>query len=357
MMRLTSTVRATSRIPLLQVSKVAVATVLAWIVAELLLPGQLPVFATIAALLVVQPSVNQTLGKAIERSLGVIVGVLVAYGITLLFHGASWIVLLAIVVAIFLAWALRLTPGTANQVPISAMLVLSIGTSTPNYALDRIVETIIGAVIGIIVNVAIVPPVLLAPAHQSVLRLANEIAATLERLADALVRPQKPAQLEELLITARLLRPMQAKADAALKQGEDSLKLNPRRSRHRDVLAGDAELLTRLTPLITRVLGMTRALRDHYDDGLRTEPAVLAISSEVTRAAHDLRLLVRHKESGSTESGSAVSGGATEPSPTTAEVPALTAPLSVMLPQSTHWILIGSLMEDLRRVREEILGE
>lgn len=346
MMRLTTTVRATSRLPLLQVAKVAVATVLAWIVAELLLPGQLPVFATIAALLVVQPSVNQTLGKAIERSLGVIVGVLVAYAITLVFHGASWIVLLAIVVAIFLGWVLRLTPGTANQVPISAMLVLSIGTSTPNYALDRIVETIIGAIIGIIVNVAIVPPVLLAPAHQSVMRLANEIAATLERLAAALISAQKPAQLEELLITARLLRPMQAKADAALKQGEESLKLNPRRSRHRDVLAEDAELLARLTPLITRVLGMTRALRDHYDDGLRTEPAVRAISSEITRAAHDLRLLVRHKES-----------DGMEPEATTAELPALTAPLSVMLPQSTHWILIGSLMEDLRRVREEILGE
>jgi len=352
-MRLASTLRAPTRSPLMQVTKVAVATVGAWIVVELLLPGELPIFATIAALLVVQPSVNQTLGKAIERSIGVIVGVLVAYAIGVLFPGSAWIVLLAIVVAIFLSWALKLTPGTANQVPISAMLVLSIGARTPNYAFDRVIETIIGAVIGIIVNIAIVPPVLLAPAHQSVLRLANEIAATLDRLSVALVSAQSPAQLEELLITARLLRPMQAKADAALKQGAESLQLNPRRSRHREVLEEDAQLLTRLTPLITRVLGMTRALRDHYDDDLRAEPDVQAISSELSRAAHDLRLIAR--SSAASEASPAAPGVPEfEPEP---EPPALTAPLSIAVPKSRHWVLIGSLLEDLRRVREEILGD
>lgn len=354
MMRLASTLRSTTRTPLLQVTKVAIATSAAWLVALALLPNQLPVFATIAALLVVQPSVNQTLGKAIERSLGVIVGVLVAYGIGLLFHGASWIVLLAIVVAIFLGWALRLTPGTANQVPISAMLVLSIGSTNPNYAFDRIIETIIGAIIGIIVNVAIVAPVLLAPAHQSVLRLANEIAATLDRLAAGLVNAQTPARLEELLVTARLLRPMQAKAQAAISQGEESLKLNPRRSRHRELLEADAELLTRLTPLVTRVLGMTRALRDHYDDELRAEPGVQAISAELTRAAHDLRLLVRHRESAPVAAAGVSATGA---APETAGIPTLTAPLSISPPRSSHWILIGSLMEDLRRVREEIVDD
>lgn len=350
-MRLASTLRAPARSPLMQVTKVAVATVGAWIIVELLLPGELPIFATIAALLVVQPSVNQTLGKAIERSIGVIVGVLVAYSIGILFPGSSWIVLLAIVVAIFLSWALKLTPGTANQVPISAMLVLSIGARTPNYAFDRVIETIIGAVIGIIVNIAIVPPVLLAPAHQSVLRLANEIAATLDRLSVALVTPQTPGQLEELLVTARLLRPMKAKADASLTQGAESLQLNPRRSRHREVLEEDAQLLTRLTPLITRVLGMTRALRDHYDDDLRGEPDVQAIASELSRAAHDLRLIAR---SSAAVTAPALPAPQPEPEP---EPPALTAPLSIAVPNSRHWVLIGSLLEDLRRVREEILGE
>jgi hypothetical protein len=40
----------------------------------------------------------------------------------------------------------------------------------------------------------------------------------------------------------------------------------------------------------------------------------------------------------------------------TAELPALTAPLVIAKPHPDHWILVGSLMEDLRRVREVLVG-
>ena len=43
--------------------------------------------------------------------------------------------------------------------------------------------------------------------------------------------------------------------------------------------------------------------------------------------------------------------------PITAELPALTAPLLISRPHPEHWILIGSLMEDLRRIREVITGD
>ena len=55
------------------------------------------------------------------------------------------------------------------------------------------------------------------------------------------------------------------------------------------------------------------------------------------RAAHDVRLLGREEV-------------------TTAEIPLLTAPLQILRPNEEHWILIGSLLEDLRRVRAEIVG-
>ena len=35
-------------------------------------------------------------------------------------------------------------------------------------------------------------------------------------------------------------------------------------------------------------------------------------------------------------------------------LPALTAPLAVHRPTSQHWILIGSLLEDLRRIHETL---
>ncbi|MDF2576439.1 MAG: hypothetical protein K0S05_3351 [Agromyces sp.] len=214
-MRITATFRATTRVPLLQVLKSAVATIAAWLVAGWVVQGQLPVFAAIAALLVVQPSVNQSFGKAVERSIGVILGVLVASGLSLLLGQSTWVILVAIVVAMLVAWALKMTPVTSNQVAISAMLVLALGASSPEYALDRVFETLIGAAIGIIVNALIVPPVAVAPAREQLARLGGELAASVDRLADALERPRTPADLEGLMIEARLLRPMRDAAHGA----------------------------------------------------------------------------------------------------------------------------------------------
>ncbi|MET0933193.1 MAG: FUSC family protein [Mycetocola sp.] len=345
-LRLPSRLRAPTRGPLLQAVKTSVATVLAWFIAILVLPTELPVFAAIAALLVVQPSVNQSFGKAIERSIGVIAGVAIASLIGLLFSDQSWVILLAVVVSIFIAWAIRLTPGSANQVPISAMLVIALGASTPGYALDRILETLIGAMLGIIVNILIVPPVVLAPSERDVSLLAMELAASLDRLAAALTNKQSRQQLDELMIQVRLLRPMRDSAEASVRQGEESLTLNPRRSAHRTRLSEIHRLLNRLSPIVTRAIGMTRALHDRYDDSLHDEPSIHSIAVELERAAHDLRLLAQPV-------GEAATGEPVRPD----EPPALTAPLTIVTPHPEHWLLIGSLMEDLRRIHDEIVGD
>ncbi|TDW31382.1 FUSC family protein [Cryobacterium psychrophilum] len=343
-MQITAGLRIPQRLPALQVVKTSVAVALAWVVSQLLLPGELPIFAAIAAIFVVQPSVNQSVGKAIERSLGVIGGVVIAFVIGLIFGSSTWIVLLTIVLCILLAWALRLSPGSANQIPISAMLVLSIGASTPEYSIYRILETIIGAGIALIINVAVVPPVLLAPAHDAVALLGREVADTLDRAAASLRAPQTNFQLEELLLKARLLRPMLTAAEGAITGAQESLTFNPRGAKHRNSLRADIEQYERLKALVTRSLGMTRALRDHYDDSLHLEPTVQAFSGELCRAAHDLRLLLQNPDDPAVEM-------------VPEEEPMLTAPLVIGTPHPEHWILIGSLMEDLRRVREEIVGE
>lgn len=343
-MRPFATLRATARTPIIQVVKTSVAIILSWLVCNLVLGQELPVFAAIAALLVMQPSVTQSLAKGIERSLGVILGVVLAYTAGLIFGHSSIVVLTIIVVALLLSWILRLSPGSANQIPISAMIVLAIGGgNNPVYAFERIIETIIGAVIALIVNMAIVPPVLLSPAITSVKRLAAHVAESLDALADALTTATPRKQLTAMLTHARSLRPLQRTAAEAISNAEESLLLNPRSAKHREKLGHLRDLLARLDVLVTRVIGMTRAVHDHYDTGLPREPIAESIARELTRAAHDLRLLAEV---------------ATAPEPQSAptpEPPALTAPLSIAAPHPEHWILIGSLLEDLRRVREAII--
>ena len=66
-----------------------------------------------------------------------------------------------------------------------------------------------------------------------------------------------------------------------------------------------------------------------------------AIAEQLRRAAHDVRRVVRR----------------THPDPAnppTESMPALTSPLAVGAPSSGHWIVVGSLLEDLRRIHEAL---
>lgn len=338
-MRDSLTFRSARRIPLLQVAKSAVAVVAAWLLAGWLVQGPPPIFAAIAALLVVQPSINQSFTRAVERSVGVIVGVVIAALLGLVFGSQPWVALLSAGVALVVAWAARISPGATNQIAISALLVLALGTATPNYALDRVLETLIGAAIGIVVNAALVPPVLVPAAREKVDVLGRELAEALERLADALEAPQTPGSLEELLLEARLLRPVRDGAADAIRDAADSLALNPRSGRHRSDLAAMGDLLERFTPVVTQTIGMTRAVYDGYEKTIVDEPAVRAIAEQLHRAAHDVRLAF------------ALDAG---PERVVVEEPALTRPLQIRTPSTAHWVLVGSLLMDLHRIHETL---
>ncbi|MBA8816266.1 uncharacterized membrane protein YgaE (UPF0421/DUF939 family) [Microbacterium halimionae] len=346
--RLNTAIRAPRRTPLLQVLKSAIATIAAWLTASLVFPDATPVFAAIAALLVVQPSLNQSLAKALERSAGVIAGVAVASGLGILFGESTWVVVLAIALGLLIAWALKMTAATANQVAISAILVIALGQTTPGYAIDRVLETILGAAIGVIANLAIVPPLALQPARERIDALGNEIAQTLDRLADALTTEHTRSNLEELLLTARLLRPMQQGAQTAIDVSVDSLTLNPRARAHRHELRELNAQLEYFTPIVNQVVGMARAVYDRYDSSVIVEPAARAIADQLRRAAHDVRLIQSSSDVAARDSGEE------KIQQSTAEIPALTTPLTILMPSSENWILIGALMEDLRRIHETL---
>jgi uncharacterized membrane protein YccC len=222
-------------------------------------------------------------------------------------------------------------------VAISAMLVLALGTATPGYAVDRIIETLIGALVGFVVNIAVVPPVAVSPARDAVDSLGDELVASLGRLADALENRMSRPQLEDMMLQARLMRPMKDAADRAIGAGGDSLALNPRSAKHRVTLAESAARLELYGPMATQVIGMTRAVYDRYEPTVAEDPALRAIATQLRRAAHDVRRdLPKDAEE-----------------PVQDEDPALTRPLVVARPPE-HWLLVGALLEDLRRIHEAL---
>lgn len=339
--RLTRRVRAEQRAPLIQVAKTLASMIVAWFTCLLVFPDQLPIFGAIAALLVVQDNVDQSLSKGLERVVGVLLGVTVAL-LTGEFLGQhSWLFIAALVAGLALGWLLRMTPSAANQIVVSALLMIALGGLELHYGVERLVETLIGALIGVAINALVVAPVRTLPVHDALVSLTEHAAAVLRRIADALDRPRDDDWLEEMHTEARALQAERTRVHGLLREARESLRLNPRSRRYRQGLAEDDALFQRLQPIVTQIGGMSRAVYDLYEPDLVSDASVVGMVEEIRRAAHDLELLVRDVSR----------------EPHAAEPPALTAPYTIPRPHPEHWVLIGSLMEDLRRVRGRITGE
>lgn len=339
-----SNVQLKKRIPLLQLVKTIVATLLAWFAALAIYPHEQPIFAAIAAIIVIQPSINQSLGKALERSTGVILGVAIALGASLAFGSQGWLVLLAIIVSFIAGWAFKFTPGTANQIAISAMLVIAIGSATPEYALGRIVETFLGATIAFVVNAVIVPPLDIEPSRKAIATLGANIAEVLEDVGSVLRRSTSHEVIQNIYTRARELRPQLNSAQATLRNAQEGLRFNVFKGKHAQELEKEAALLQQLSIIVTRVIGVAHGVRDHYDDSVIAEPGIAQIAEELLRSGHDLRMLVRDAGLPATK----------QSHPDTQELPALTEPIQLSPPSGLNWVLIGFLMENLRRIRDEI---
>ncbi|GGI97551.1 FUSC family protein [Streptomyces brasiliensis] len=235
----------------------AFAATLAYVVALRLSPEPAPLTAPLTALLVVQVTLYATLTNGIRRVNSVVAGVLVAIAFSLLV-GLTWWSLALLIVASLAVGHLVRVDEYVPEVAISAMLVLGV-TAVGNTAWARVVETLIGAVVGLGCNVLIPPPVWVEEAGESIEGLARRVRQLMLRLGEQAAERTPWELAAERLHEARRLDHDIAGVDADLRQAEDSLRLNPRVREgllHRVVLRTGLDTLEICT-VVLRVLART----------------------------------------------------------------------------------------------------
>ncbi|MGW5851040.1 FUSC family protein [Streptomyces sp. NPDC055254] len=202
------------------------AAVLSYVAALQLSSEPNPLTAPLTALLVVQVTLYSTLTTSIRRVNSVIVGVLIAIGFSALV-GLTWWSLGLLILASLVVGHLVRVDEFVPEVAISAMLVLGV-TQVADTAWDRVLETLIGAVVGLLVNLLLAPPLWVGPAGTAITDLAGRMSRLLDHLGEDPLGPAKVEQAAARLHEARRLDNDIAQVDAALRQAEDSLRLNPR---------------------------------------------------------------------------------------------------------------------------------
>ncbi|MBE9498685.1 FUSC family protein [Streptomyces sp. GKU 257-1] len=211
-----------------QTARSTVAAVMSYAVALQLSSEAAPLTAPLTALLVTQVTLYTTLRTGVRRVNAVVAGVLISSGFSALV-GLTWwslgvVILAALIVGRFVK-AGEFVPETA----ISAMLVLGVTQSqVAAMAWDRILETLIGAIVGLAFNVLFVPPVWVQPAGDAVLDLSGRMNRLLVGLGEDVRGFTPVSQAADRLHQARRLDHDIVEVDVELRRAEDSLRLNPR---------------------------------------------------------------------------------------------------------------------------------
>jgi len=340
-----------------QTLRSAAAATIAYVIALRLSPEAAPLTAPLTALLVVQVTFYATLTNGIRRVNSVVAGVLVAIAFSLLVGLTWWSLGLLIVAALAVGHLVRVNEYVP-EVAISAMLVLGV-TTVGDTAWARVLETLIGAVVGLGFNLLLAPPVWVDEAGESMEALARRLRQLMLRIGEEAGRPayeQAAARLHE----ARRLDHDIVEVDADLRQAEDSLRLNPRvrdSLLHRVVLRTGLDTLEICT-VVLRVLArtITDLAKDREPDPLfanETGAVLEQLLSEIADAVVSFSVLVTtHVSTNADAAESRLSAELRTAAGTRDKLALLLREEAAR--ETERWQLLGAVLTEVNRMLDEL---
>ncbi|CAI6053316.1 FUSC family protein [Cohnella sp. JJ-181] len=268
----------------LQSVKTALACGLSWLLAVAATPNSYPYFAPIAAILTLQVTVADSIQKGLYRIVGIVVGI----GISLLagqwLSVNAWTVALVVLAGLAVSRALRLNAQIGAQIGVTALLVLAFGNAN-GYAAYRILETLLGSSVAVVVNLALVPRDTTHEALHAASGLGKRIADVLRDYDKAVRGERRPAWVLE---DARGLLRLIQKGNEATALARQSLKFVPLGRGRRDRVERVSDAMDRLEHLSVQARGIARSLVEMEAAGLRIPelvPALVAAADCVDRYA------------------------------------------------------------------------
>ncbi len=287
------------------VVRLAFAVTVSWLIAMAVSQSPLGIFAPITTLLVVQASPWSTLGLSLQRILGTGIGVLAASLWVNLVGLTWWSFLIAVLAALLAARLIPWSIAGQIQIPIAVVFVLALGPASMGQDLWRVLDVVIGGLIGLLAVYIYPPRPRPEPFERALESYRDALIAVLRRIGDD--SGSRPSILpsgvnHEYIDESRALRAVAETVRQALTKLAESARWNPRGRSVLPRLQSDAVRLRRLGGMAVQIRGVAGAANLLYD---RAEPPRLA--PEEFR--HVVDALARLAESALGEPGAPVSTG------------------------------------------------
>jgi uncharacterized membrane protein YgaE (UPF0421/DUF939 family) len=267
------------------VLQAGVAAGVAWLIATEVFGHQDPFFAPVSAIITLGLTISERGRRAVEVAIGVALGIavgdLLVLGIGVGAAQLSLVVMLATALAIFLGSGQMF----ATQAAVSAALVATLQPPTDGVTFARFLDALAGGSVALAVNAVVLPADPVAMVRNALRPLAEELAATLEDVAQAILERDRESA-ERALRRARGIDELSAQLADAVDVSRETTRFAPprRRLRSRVERYADAATHSDLAVRNVRVLarGMIRAVR--LDEN---------VPPEIAHAVRDLAAAVR----------------------------------------------------------------
>jgi uncharacterized membrane protein YccC len=261
------------RAALLLIVKATFASAVAFELARTTVGSTVPALAAMAAIITVQVSGSRTVRRALEYSAGVVAGVIVAILLTRFLGVHWWSISLLVLLSLFAGRIIRLG-SQANQIAISALLVMSLGSS---YGWTRVSDTLIGAAVGVATSVAVPPPSLERTVRNQIASAATELSLAIRGMSAGVGAGWSAADVRDALGSARVVSQLLVEPRASVEAERDERRLSLA-SRRR----GGARSLDRCDAALTAL--------DHVTNEVRSVGrSVLAMSTKQTAVSESER--------------------------------------------------------------------
>jgi hypothetical protein len=331
--------------------------VFAYLLALLVPNTSRPVLAPLTALLVAQVTLYQTLRSAVRRVASVVAGVLVAVALSAWVGFTWWSLGITVAAALAIGYALHLGEHLV-EVPISALLILSVGSRAA--ATTRIVETFVGAAAGLAAGFVLAAPKV-ESAEEAIAGLCRRLADLLGQMAAGLSDGSVQDAAAGWLAEARALGGEIRRVDEALREAEESTRLNPRSLRLPHTTVNLWQCLETLEHIATTVRVLARSLADSaglagedspvHDPGTRRRLA--SVLSELSAAVASYgRLAIEHDAARHEQLEAELDGRLAAARDEQDRLSELLG--SEPAARSAGWPLRGELISHLDRIRNEL---
>ncbi|WP_330455792.1 hypothetical protein OIB37_02285 [Streptomyces sp. NBC_00820] len=254
---------------LIQGVKGLIAALLAWEITSWWLPGQQEYTAVATALLMVSaPTVHRSVTQA-ARSVGTrAAGLSLAAAVVWLLGSTAGSVAAVLAIALFAGAGGHRSTDSRLQVVSTAVLALTVAAAAPmGHVVALVLATLAGAVVGIVVNALVLPPLHLEASDASVRELAASMGTLLGDMARGLRERQHGDRAHTWLEQGRHLEELVVQAHEDVHRGQESLRWNTRCAVHgRGKVPAHREALHALHRVSFQVRGIARTLADNVDD-------------------------------------------------------------------------------------------